>query len=183
MKIKQKSSKKRLLLLVVSVFLLLGLGVVSYYYTTQSRNTRDTKPSSSWSKPVDDMPDTTEQPVEPETVTTDSSVKNNENTPATQSSTQATPIDITAVNQNETTVSIRSLIQRVTSAGTCSLSVTNENGKQYSETAGIQPLSSFSTCQGFDIPVSSVGSGKWSIVIKYTNGKEYGTASKDFTAR
>lgn len=52
-------------------------------------------------------------------------------------------------------------------SGTCSLSI--ENGsKTYRSEADILYQSEYSTCQGFSVPLSELGSGRWTISIKAT---------------
>ncbi len=90
------------------------------------------------------------------------------------------PITITSV-QPGTVVYIRAIIGTVTSTGICSLSMTGPEGKTYKTTADIQAMASSSTCKGFDIPMASLSSGKWSITISVTDGSASGQATKEET--
>jgi cytoskeletal protein RodZ len=55
------------------------------------------------------------------------------------------------------------------SDGSCTLTLAN--GSQTStQTAPVIYQSQFSTCAGFQVPVSSVGSGKWSITLSVVSG-------------
>lgn len=53
------------------------------------------------------------------------------------------------------------------SAGTCKLSITN-NGKTVTQAAEVIYQPEFSTCAGFSVPISSLGSGSWSITLLAT---------------
>ena len=77
------------------------------------------------------------------------------------------------------TFRVRTLIGLVTSSGTCSLSMTKSGSAPYAASAGVQAMASSSTCKGFDIPLSSLGSGTWKISVTYTNGGESSTATKE----
>lgn len=89
-------------------------------------------------------------------------------------------IVITSDGVNGDTYSIRTLIDTVTSNGTCSLSMKSASGKTYSESVGVQPLSSNSTCRGFNIPLTSLSRGEtWHINLTLTSGDLQGSVEKD----
>lgn len=50
------------------------------------------------------------------------------------------------------------------SNGTCTLTVTN-NAKTNSQTADIIYQNEFSSCAGFSVPISSLGTGTWNILL------------------
>lgn len=73
---------------------------------------------------------------------------------------------ITSLNDNGGTVVLRVIIEGVTNEGVCNLSIHNTaTGKEYSVQSGIQALSSSSTCKGFNIATSLLGSGEWELSI------------------
>lgn len=78
-------------------------------------------------------------------------------------------MSITKSDSSNGTLIIRTSIQTVSSAGTCTLSMTGPNGKTYTASSKVQALPSSSTCQGFDLPLSSLSSGSWKIVINFEN--------------
>lgn len=55
------------------------------------------------------------------------------------------------------------------SDGTCTLIVTNGT-KSFSQSAAVMFQPDYSTCAGFSIPVSELGTGHWSIKITVTSG-------------
>lgn len=87
-------------------------------------------------------------------------------------------VTITASNLsvNLSTYQIRSLISAVVSTGTCTLTLT-QSDKVVTKTAGIQSLSSSSTCQGFDVPTSELAPGKWQVGLNFENNTLTGSAS------
>lgn len=68
---------------------------------------------------------------------------------------------------------IRTVIDQLdNSGGTCDITMTSTNGALYKENTSIINSASTSSCYGYDIPVSALGSGKWSIdILVKTNGE------------
>ena len=87
-------------------------------------------------------------------------------------------VEITAANQNDSSLQIRSLIKATTASGTCTLTMTGPTGQTYSNAAEVQALPNGSTCKGFDVPVSSLGSGQWTVKIDFANDTIFGTTTK-----
>jgi hypothetical protein len=102
-------------------------------------------------------------------------------TPSTDGSKPTVGVEITAANQSNGVLSIRTLVQTLSSGGTCSLSMAGPAGKTYSAVAESQTGPSTSTCKGFDVPVSSLSSGVWTITIQYEDASVKGSASKEVT--
>lgn len=168
-----KRTKKYLSALVIVVVLALaGYATYAKIYNTwpfvsdrQSQNQDSAdhdspKPSSDTSSPTQTPgPDNaTKTPV------------NNEPT-ANQPNTDTVAANITAANQNDTALQIRTLIETVTSEGECNLTLSNNN-RTVMRTADIQPLANSSTCKGFDIPTSELQPGVWDVTIDITIGNQ-----------
>jgi len=78
-------------------------------------------------------------------------------------------------NVVDDTLSVRATINQKLSSGSCQLTLKNQTtGQTVVKSANIIANPSSSTCSGFDIPVSQVGSGNWSIVIDLTSSNESG---------
>ena len=92
-------------------------------------------------------------------------------------------MDITATNQTDTTLQMRTLIQTVTNSGTCSLSMKSTQGATYTATAGVQAQSSTTTCKGFDIPLTQLTSGTWTISINFSNESLTASTSGEVTIK
>jgi cytoskeletal protein RodZ len=92
---------------------------------------------------------------------------------------QATTIDITAANKSNDTLMIRTLIQKVTNSGECVLSMTGPSGMSYSATSGVQAMASTSTCKGFNVPLSALAPGNWTINIEFNDGSDKSTTKTE----
>lgn len=97
------------------------------------------------------------------------------------STTSTVNMSISAANQDGTTVYIRTLIEAVTSSGACTLTMTGPDSKTYTNTAKVQALASSSTCQGFNIPTTSLSKGTWNFTITFENTTQKGSASGTIT--
>lgn len=108
------------------------------------------------------------------------SVENSKNTnPTEPTQTGKTAITVTAT-QNKDTVKINTIIETITNTGTCTLEMT-QGSTTIKRQAEIQALSSYSTCKGFDIPISQLNSGLWSISVSFTNSAHFGSSTIKFT--
>lgn len=68
---------------------------------------------------------------------------------------------------------IRVNIDQYLGSGRCELSLTRNGTTIYTDTASIVGVASTSTCEGFDVPVSGLGSGNTQINIKISaDGRE-----------
>lgn len=71
---------------------------------------------------------------------------------------------------------IRTSINQSLSIGTCQLTLSSSS-KNITKSSNIVPNPSSSTCEGFDIPVSEIGSGSWNISIAISSGSQSGKLS------
>lgn len=85
---------------------------------------------------------------------------------------------ITSKNQTDTVFQIRALISAVENNGTCTLTLSNSN-KTVTKTAKSQALSTTSTCQGFDVPISELSSGSWDVLIEYNSDTLTGKVTEE----
>ena len=73
------------------------------------------------------------------------------------------------------TLSIRATIDQSVTSGTCNLTLINQgSGKTVTKSATIITNPSSSTCNGFDIPTSELGSGNWNITIDLSSNDKNG---------
>jgi hypothetical protein len=101
-----------------------------------------------------------------------------------ETNTSTVLVDISADSQNGSVYQLRVLIQAVLGSGECTITVEKEKGDQtYTASAPIQPMSTSSTCAGFDIPVSKLGVGKWTATINVSSGSHTGSASKEIEVK
>lgn len=179
---------KKIVYLAVGIILLLAVGSTIYVYSLHGNILGWSADSSSSPSYPNNNPPTKDQSQagtsqKEDIVNQDRAAQGKPPIPGTDSSTTPSQtnsatlgVTITAANQNGSTVNIRSLVETVTSDGTCTLTLTKD-GTTVTRTAGIQPLANASTCKGFDIPVSSLGKGAWNIQLSVTSGSKTGAAS------
>jgi hypothetical protein len=99
--------------------------------------------------------------------------------PATTPTTKPTVVNLvfSALNQTTNTLQIRTDIESaVTNQGSCSLILTNGN-QTFNQTATVEALASFSTCQGFDVPLTSLSSGNWTVKVNFSDPSQNLTGS------
>jgi hypothetical protein len=90
----------------------------------------------------------------------------------------APQITITAANQNGDTVQIRTLIPSVTTAGNCTLTLSNGTST-ITRTADVQAAADSATCKGFDIPVNALTTkGSWVATVVYATSSGSSKASQ-----
>lgn len=100
----------------------------------------------------------------------------------TPASTPTTPssstIELSTRQESNGTVTVFTKLPGV-SNGSCSLKVTN-GAKSTSQTAAVIYQPEYSTCAGFSVPVSSVGTGTWALTLTVTSNGT--SASKSITS-
>lgn len=106
------------------------------------------------------------------------SANNNQTTTETP---QAVTMEITSTTQNGSTYNIRTIIDTLSTAGSCSLQMTGPNGVSYTAQANVQAMASSTTCEGFNVPISSLSSGAWTITIDFSDGTKSASATKNVT--
>ena len=90
-------------------------------------------------------------------------------------------ITTTTVDKDSNTLYIRSLIQTISSGGRCTLSMHNTSGQTYSNSVELQAGPSTSSCKGFNVPLSQLSPGKWTINIHYEDNNVTGDTEGEIT--
>jgi hypothetical protein len=189
MKITQSNNTKRNTLVSLAVILFLGvLGTAAAYYYKIGPFTSNVDDSINLDKPSEDElksgSGAKQQAVDSDK---NKSQPGSDPVPNPQpienSNKKSVHTEITAANQDESLLHIRTLIQTVASSGTCTLAMTGPEGKTYTATAAIQSLPSSSTCKGFDIPLDNLSPGTWTIKIDFSNDELTASANKDVTIK
>jgi hypothetical protein len=85
---------------------------------------------------------------------------------------------ITSKNVSGGKLVISAQISAILGSGECKLVLTN-NGNTATKTSGIQAWPQSSTCQGFEVPTSELGSGKWQVNLTVQSGNRSGSASTE----
>lgn len=92
-------------------------------------------------------------------------------TNAADSSPSSLSTRITTASVEDNMLYIRNDISGIYSEGSCTLSL-QKSSSTVTKSAGIQALPKSSTCKGFNVPVSELSAGTWSITITVTiNGQ------------
>ena len=174
---KNKSSKKVIITLVL-LLLVIGAGVGAYIILNQNDSNsaqEDKKQENEKNKS-----NTGEETRDSGNASTDSSVEHESEKEITPGYEGENPnlndsltgsINYTGVAGNN--LIIRTTINQTLSSGSCEISLTN-GSTTVTRTSGIIPNPSSSSCEGFDIPTSELGSGNWEITIKITSGDKSG---------
>ncbi len=80
---------------------------------------------------------------------------------------------LTRADTTDDKLIIRVNIDQYLTSGSCTLTLTSGENK-YSDVANIIAEASTSSCAGFDVPTSKLGSGKWNISIQISSGDKQG---------
>lgn len=141
-------------------------------------------PSTNYDKPTDEQVSTGNDIKKQSSDTTDPNNVGSDRpaTPVVESGqTKATvPVTISAANQNDGVLQVRTLISAITSSGTCTLTLT-KNSTTVTKTSEVQSLPSSATCKGFDIPVSEISAGEWQLKVVFENDTIKGENTKTVT--
>lgn len=194
MKINTQSKKPLKIALLVGVILIIILGASALYFYKFNGKIFGWSPVAASNSTVDYNPPTQEQidagnQIKEENTKQDESKPNeNNNTPSDQPANtpaqqNTVGMNITAANQNGSMLQIRTLINIVSSSGTCTLNLTKSGSPTVTKTANVQALPSSSTCQGFDVPVAELSSGTWTATVQYTNGATKGSATQNIVVK
>ncbi|QQS17665.1 hypothetical protein IPL44_01315 [Candidatus Saccharibacteria bacterium] len=174
MRIQQKKSPKKALLIAGIAVLILGGGVYAYYATRPSDDKRSAETSNNDTPKTNDETDKTNDKTTPTTLGEDGkdTPKQYEGDSPNTSNSLTGVINYKSVVDGNLT--LRVTIDQSLTSGTCSLKLTSA-GKTVTRSASIITNPSSSTCEGFSVPVSELSSGQWAIEITVTSGNRTGT--------
>lgn len=183
-----KSNKKILVIITAVTTILLATAAITYHlkagpFAARMSDTSNLDPATDDQKTTgNDIKQSTLEQVDGGKESTGS-----DPSPAPQTITgsdkKLVGMEISAANQTDTTLEVRSFIQTVTNSGMCSLLVKNPQGATYIATAEVQALSSMTTCKGFNVPLNQLSAGTWTIVIDFANDNLTANASKEITIK
>jgi len=183
MKIKKSLAFKKIVLLFILLALVVGSTVLALYYTQKSDDAAPGNDSAAVNgepkfspSTKGDVDTTAKQP---------GSTPVPKPTPPPQEGGESTvSMEITAANQNDSSVAIRTLIKTITSQGVCKLTIeATDSGKTYRSSADVQALPSSTTCKGFSVLTSELGSGEWNITVAYESESVKGDATRKIIVR
>lgn len=180
MKIRTKKNHKKAVLLIVGILLLVAIAAGSFFYMRhfqvglftpkkQTTSSEQREPNMINYGPVTDQEKSAGNTIKEQTSSTPPQA------PSPSQGKTTVPLEITSASQNGSVVYVRSVIHTTTSQGSCSLTMKGPNDKVYTATATVQPLSSTSTCAGFNIQTSALSLGQWNITINFDNDNTAGS--------
>jgi len=182
MKTLNKSSsapKKKIAIILIAVLLVLlgGAAVYAKFYAPTS-----TTPTS------DDSTQTDQTNLDPATDEQKQAGDDQKQTNAdaaadtdTGETTGTVGVTITYFNQNGSQIQIRTLIDEVTSTGSCTLTLEKSDGTIVTKTSDIQAQPSSSSCKGFDLTTAEITPGTWKATISVKIGTQTGNANETKT--
>lgn len=176
MKIAQRKSRKKPLLIALALIFLLAGGAWAYYtFSNHNKTSNESLTDSTIKQPALQTPKNEQQTANDKK---QQAVKDDEssNTTSNQSDNSTLTVSQTASTRDENIYRLRYLIEQNLASGTCTLTLT-QNNKVITKTASIQSLSSSSTCQGFDIDVNELSSGAWQANLSVQSGDKTGKTS------
>lgn len=186
----RNTTRKRIALGGVAIFiLLLGVAALAYHFQTWPFHVQKNPSSLNLAPATSDQikagEETKKATVEGSATKQSTSGSDQPPAPTLQPDGAKSQVEvtITAANQNSSTLQIRTLISAVVNDGTCTLLLTGPSGQTVSHTSTVQPLSSTSTCKGFDVPNSDLSSGTWNLKLQYDNNSLTGSVSKNITIK
>ncbi len=170
-----KNSKKITLAIIGGVVLLLAGGYfVWYQFGDQIMPKNNQAESDSRLKDIPTMP---QDPENPKKQVPKQYEGQGDDEDSNTSSDQITGF-INSKEVSNDNFSLRLTINQLLGSGTCTLTMTNQ--KTVTKTAEIVQNPSSSSCKGFDVPVSELGSGEWSIKINIKSGDKTGVIEDKF---
>lgn len=167
-----KRTRKKIWILIILVIVLVA-GSAAVYAFRDPLGLVDDNPSADeqYTAPTNEEEQLGEETTEQ---TSDNNAANNEtngtvpsDTPDQDNSESPYSIRISSINQNDTNLQIRTMITPLTTGGECTLSLGKAGEKTVTQTASVQNMPSYSTCQGFNIDTSTLANGSWSVQVSY----------------
>lgn len=189
MRIPTKKSSKKIPIIIASIAILLSTTAIGAYYlkfgpfATKSNDAINLSPATQEQKTAgSNIKQSTLNQSETgkESTGSDPAPKPQ---PVEGSDKMSVGMEISAMNQTDSTMQIRAFIQTVTSTGTCVLAMKNTQGLTYTARVDVQALSSSTTCKGFDIPLDQLTKGNWTVNLNFSNDTLIASSSKEITVK
>ena len=166
---KQKTKVVKVLILII-IFIAVGTGAMLFTIARNHNSANSSETSEQVQKDVNLAPPTQDQKENSSDVKKTSIENANQDTP------KSLNVSINSYAKTTAITHVGVDIERIISTGKCAINIVNGNtSKEYR--ADIQALAQYSTCKGFDIPNSDIGSGTWSIQATITSGSLTGSAT------
>lgn len=171
MVIKQKS-KKTLLVALAMILIISILLLVTYLTNRGAQNDNPTVIQDSKSKDFN-TPATNDE-IDDGKITKENSI----NPPPNNSSGAALTV---SANKVESYIQIHTQIDEITASGSCTLTLSSGSTIIEKGSVEIQPLPEYSTCKGWDIAISDLPTGTWTVKVIYSAGLKTTTTTTEVT--
>ena len=167
MRIKNRSNNSKNIVIIVLVLLIIAVCSVTYFVFIRNKNIPNENQSESSQLDNENGNEKNETPIQ------------NESTNNPTAGTDET-IDgyFTHKSISNDTLVLRVLIGELLSGGSCSLKIINGERAVTRQAPTINSATTAS-CEGFDIPVSELSSGLWTIQIEITANNRLGTITDE----
>lgn len=166
MKISHSSPRKgRFIILgIIAIVVLAAIGVGAYALHQSSQSKMSSQEDSNDSNQQTDQPSPFTPPSDEEIQAGKEVKEQNVNPSSTPNPETGAQLTVTA-NNTGSSIQVRTAIAAIIQDGTCTIVLTKGSSNVTKPEVGIQPLSGYSTCKGWDIPLSELSSGVWSIKV------------------
>lgn len=159
-------------------FVLLAAGILCYAFILNGSifgwQFYPNSPTSINLQPPTSTEKETGQQIKKDSVEYNQGKPTNNDSPSSTSPSNAIVVGFSAINQNDTTLQVRTIIQEVLSTGSCDITF-QKSDQIVTKTAPVYPNASISTCQGFDIPIEELSPGTWEVTVKITSSNRSGS--------
>lgn len=178
--IQKKSSKRRIIIASAIIAILLAIGAAVYFFHINNSAT-DTMLSAPTDDQIQAGEDSKASTIDSDDKgATSGSDRPSPSTEKDDSGKQVVSSQITASSIDGSIYRVRTLIQTVTTDGTCTITIVGPNST-FTKTSPVQALPNGSTCAGFDINISELKLGKMKVEIKFENATTTSTATTEVT--
>lgn len=183
---KNKRSKK-IIIICLLLTVIASSGVFAYSQINRPSTPNDAINNENKEKPRSDSAETPHKDLDKPTNKESSNTSSNNTKHVTQySDDKGNPIDSSSSSssasiiafQNGQVVRVNITINSVWNTGSCTLSITNKS-LSITKKSAIQAMPSYSTCQGFSIPVSELGVGTWKINLTASHDSQTAVANQE----
>ena len=177
---RRRKSKKWISWLIFLVLLVAAGAICFFVWDGYFREKPKDKPETSQQKSVDDNKTTPaeEKKEEKKEEPTEEPKEEEKKVPQYDGGDPNKGNEITGVityaGVNNGTLMIRVNIDQLLSGGKCNLGLRRDGGNLYGAEASVVGSASTSSCDGFNVPVAGLGSGKTQIVIYINSGDKSG---------
>lgn len=181
----QKKTPKKALIITLSALLVVVAGATTYAIISQGNDSSEKADTSQSASKTDDTTNTATSSSSEEPTSSSTGHESQKNIqPSYEGEDANTSEVLTGVINYKAVVgsnlSLRTTINQTLSSGTCKLTLSN-GSKVVTKSSAIMQNPSSSTCEGFDIPISELGSGTWSLEVVVTSGDRTGTLKDSVT--